>query len=210
MVLDYAARFPFGPRSPAGIVLVDGGITQLDDLPGATWEATRDRLTPPRLAGTPLEEFISQLKVWNAGWWPEDEARQEQITSIILANFEVDDSERISPHLSFDHHMQIVRHMWDFKTKERIERFGCPALAILARPAPGGSAGENHYLEAKEYAVARARAIQPNLQITWMENTIHDIPLQRPEELAGMITSFARSLEPAKNAGIFYSPGATI
>ncbi len=210
VVLDYAARFSSGPRSPAGIVLVDGGINQLNDLPGATWEATRDRLTPPHLAGTPLEEFISRLKVWNAGWLPEDEERQEQILSIILANFDVDDNEKIAPHLSFDHHMQIVRHMWDFKTIERIERLRCPSLAILARLAPAGSSGEDQFLMAKERAVIRARTIQPGLQITWLENTIHDIPLQRPQELAGMITSFARSLEPAKDARIFYSPGAGV
>jgi hypothetical protein len=43
LALDHAARFPSWPRAPLGIVLVDGGMTQMDDLPGATWEQTSQR-----------------------------------------------------------------------------------------------------------------------------------------------------------------------
>ena len=46
---DYAAHYPQGHLSPAGIVLIDGGIVQLSDEPGMTWEIARDRLTPPKL-----------------------------------------------------------------------------------------------------------------------------------------------------------------
>ena len=45
LALDYAARFPFGPLSPAGIVLVDGGMAQLNARPATAGPAPR---TGPR------------------------------------------------------------------------------------------------------------------------------------------------------------------
>jgi hypothetical protein len=39
--------------------------------------------------------------------------------------------------------------------------------------------------------VARAKAIQPRVRVRWFEDTIHDIPLQRPDELAAELSAFA-------------------
>ncbi len=61
VALEYAARNVAGPWSPSGLALVDGGIGQLDDVPGATWEDVQAALTPPRLAGTPLDVFLARL-----------------------------------------------------------------------------------------------------------------------------------------------------
>ncbi len=121
VALDFASRFPIGPLAPAGLVLVDGGMNQMDDFPGATWEKMRERLTPPRLAGLPLDAFLSRLSSSNPAWQPDDRAVQ-----IILANFEVNVDETIKPRLSFEHHMQIVRAMWEFKTYAHYERLNCP------------------------------------------------------------------------------------
>lgn len=188
LALDFAARFPAGPRAPAGIVLIDGGMTQMDDH-GATWEATRDRLTPPRLAGTPLDTFVARLTRPNPRWVPGEEAIQ-----IILANFEITEDETISPRLDFDHHMQIVRAMWDFKTYASFERVRCPVLLVPARPAEPISASEQEYLVKKEQGIEQARQRLKWLTVRWMENSVHDIPLQRPAELADIIAGFANGV----------------
>ena len=47
-----------GERAPRGIVLVDGGITQMDDRDGETWESLSERLAPPRLEGMTVEAFM--------------------------------------------------------------------------------------------------------------------------------------------------------
>ena len=91
VALDFASRFPIGPLAPAGLVLVDGGMTQMDDFPGATWETMRERLTPPRLAGLALETFLAHLNAPNRVWQPDDHSVQ-----IILANFEVGEDETIA------------------------------------------------------------------------------------------------------------------
>ena len=208
LALDYAARFPVGPRAPRALILVDGGMNQLNDAPGATWETTRERLAPPRLAGTPLEDFLHLFdRHWSA-WQPDEHAR-----SIILANFEVredaDDTspvgsapvERIYPHLSFDHHMQIVRAMWDFPTYERFTRLRCPVLLVPAQPTEPRSEGDEIFLAFKRRGVEQAQQRNKNLRVHWMVDSIHDIPLQHPAELAQLMIDFIGSNgNPSSNA----------
>lgn len=188
VALDFAGRFPIGPLAPAGLVLVDGGMTQLDDFPGATWETMRERLTPPRLSGMPLESFLARLHSPNPIWQPDDRAIQ-----IILANFEVREDETITPRLSFEHHMQIVHAMWDFKTYTHYSRLKCPVLMVPAVPAPDAPPRDQKYLASKERGLQRAEQLIPNLQIERMQS-IHDIPLQHPQALAQRILQFAGQL----------------
>jgi len=188
IVLNYAARFGIGPRAPAGIVLVDGGITELDDA-GATWDEMEQRLTPPRLAGMPLEKFLPRLQAWIGEW-----GGSEQAVSITLGNFEIGEDERIYPRLAIERHMRIVRSIWDFKTYEYFSRVRCPALMIPVRPKAPLSPPDQAFLQAKERGVGHAQKAMREVQVAWMEDTIHDIPLQRPEALADLISDFAASL----------------
>jgi hypothetical protein len=52
--------------------------------------------------------------------------------------------------------------------------------------------------EAKRAAVERALHLLPDARATWFEETMHDIPLQRPAELA---TELARFAEEAADRG---------
>ncbi len=192
LALDYAARYPHGPRAPSGIALVDGGATQMDEA-GLPWEQMRDRLTPPRLAGMPLQAFLAQLGSFNSRWQPDSQAIQ-----IILANFDVTEQEIITPHLSFEHHMQIVRAMWEFKTYQYYTRLRCPVLIVPARPAEPLSPQEQEFLALKKRGVARAQETIKDVRVHWMEDSIHDIPLQRPAELAELLAEFAKGLKVSK------------
>jgi pimeloyl-ACP methyl ester carboxylesterase len=186
LALEYAARFPIGARAPAGLVLVDGGFTQMDQFPGATWELMRERLTPPKLAGTPVEVFLSMLGAAPQKWQPDDQAIQA-----ILANFEISADETIFPRLSFEHHMQILRSIWEHQTYARFERVRCPVLVIPASPPGPLNADDQAFLEFKRKGVAQAQSKMSDLRVHWMDDTIHDIPLQRPAELASLIAGFA-------------------
>ena len=189
LALDYAARLPVGPRAPAGIVLVDGGMHQFDQAPDASWESTRQRLEPPPLAGMPLEELLARIHNPSHGWQPDDAAIQ-----IILANFEISVDETVFPRLSFEHHMQIVRALWEFQTYARYERLRCPALLVPARPALPYSDPERHFLTSKERGIQLLTGRFSNIRVHWMPDTVHDIPLQRPAELAGIMLDFVTAL----------------
>ncbi|MFO7623017.1 MAG: alpha/beta hydrolase [Anaerolineales bacterium] len=185
LALEYAARFPIGPRAPAGLVLVDGGFTQMDQFPGATWELMRERLTPPKLAGTPVEVFLSMVGATSQKWQPDDHAIQA-----ILANFEISTDEAIYPHLSLEHHLQILRSIWEYQTHARFERVRCPVLMIPASSPSPLSAEETAFLELKRKGVMQAQLKISDLRVHWMDETIHDIPLQRPVELASLMAEF--------------------
>jgi pimeloyl-ACP methyl ester carboxylesterase len=189
IALDYAAQFPFGPRSPAGLVLVDGGVMQLDDAPGATWKETRERLTPPRLGGMPAEDFLARITTWTSEW-----GSDERIPQIVLGNFEIAEDETIWPHLTFERHMQIVRAMWEFKTYEKYQRLRCPVMMVPARPAEPLSEREAEFLASKERGAAYLQSRYERVAVYWLGDTVHDIPLQRPAELGNLIAKFSASL----------------
>jgi pimeloyl-ACP methyl ester carboxylesterase len=189
LALDYAARFAVGPRAPAGVILVDGAHFQLDDFPGATWEEMRQRLAPPRLAGMPLHALLERLQNVHPAWQPDPQDRQ-----IILANFEITEEDTVLPHLSFENHMKIVAAMWDFKTYAHFNRLRCPALAVPAQPPPPLSPREAEFLPVKQAGLARIQQINPAVQVRWMQDSIHDIPLQSPEPLAQVILEFLEQL----------------
>ena len=190
VALDYAAQAPRTPRYPCGIFLVDGGVIQMDALPGATWETTSQRLAPPRLAGTPLGDFLRRMDGWRDAWKPEDPGADP--VPIILANFDIDENERIYPRLTFERHMQIVRAMWEFQTYQAYETVRCPVRLVLAQPAAVNTEQEQMYLDARQRSAAVLQGRYPGLQVQWMADSIHDLPLQRPASLAAEINRFGR------------------
>lgn len=191
LAVDYASRVRVGPFAPAGIILVDGGMIEMKAIPSATWEGTRQRLTPPRLAGTPVQDFIERLQTWNSDWGPD-----EQAISIILSNFEISEQETISPRLSLDRHMQILAAMWEFPTFERFAQVRCPVLVIPTRPKLPVPDEQKPFLAAKQQGIERLKQINPSAQVQWFVDTIHDIPLQRPEQLADAIEAFVNTHQP--------------
>jgi pimeloyl-ACP methyl ester carboxylesterase len=180
--LEYAARHPFGPLAPAAVVLVDGGLIGLQDGPEGDWESVRERLKPPALSGMPVEQFIERLRKGLPGWEPDETSVQA-----ILANFVVDEEETISPQLSLENHLAILHSLWEYQPLAALRRVNCPVLAVLAQP-PGNE--PNEFLERKQRAVPQAVQARPDLQVLWMPDSIHDLPLQRPQELVRAILDF--------------------
>jgi pimeloyl-ACP methyl ester carboxylesterase len=136
-----------------------------------------------------VEAFLRMIQKETADWQPDD-----AVFPILLADFEVDDQERITPRLTYERHMRIVRSIWDFKTYARFSQVRCPVLMIPARPPAPHSEFDRNWVAAKERGVALAQESIQNLEVAWMEDTFHDIPLQRPAELARLIANFAASL----------------
>jgi pimeloyl-ACP methyl ester carboxylesterase len=204
LALEFAARFPFGPLAPAGIVLVDGGMTQLDQAKQAgqlmTFEQMRAQMQPPDLDGTPLETFLAHLEAGDQDW-----KADERVVRIILSNFKVTQQsapdearepiEVIHPHLSREHHMQIVRSMWEYPTYRRFSLVRCPVLMVPAQPPPQASDRDREYLIMKREGILKAQETIDDLQLHWLENSVHDIPLQHPQALAEIIAQFNTSLE---------------
>jgi len=50
------------------------------------------------------------------------------------------------------------------------------------------------HLERKHLGLARARLAIDRLEVSWMEDSQHDLPLQRPRALANRIEAFVKAV----------------
>ncbi len=173
------------PDRVSELVLIDGGFLQVGDR--IDWPTTEKFLEPPDLMGTPVDEFRAGMKMWiGSAWSPEAEA-------ITLQNFEVRADGTIAPWLRKSNHMQVVRAIWEHRPSELWTRVQCPVLMIPAVAPEPHDARTRDTLENKHRNIALAEQHLKRSQTIWMTDTIHDIPLQRPAELAQAIKTFARA-----------------
>jgi pimeloyl-ACP methyl ester carboxylesterase len=186
LAVEYARHHRTGPARPRGLVLVDGAMTQLADVPGASWTAVRRRLAPPRLAGLTVDQLRQRLTAPGRAWMPNLHAQQ-----IVLANFQVDDRGRIRPHLTRQRHLQLLRSIWEYRVHAAYPELPCPVLLLPAVPPSPRTATEDLYLAEKRKGVARARRVIRDVRVRWMWDTVHDVPLQRPIALSNEILRFA-------------------
>lgn len=178
VVLDFAVRFPERTR---GIVLVDGGLTDLRDA-FPTWEICWDRLAPPQLVGLPLSSVQGYFRSSHADW------PQEGVEGS-LGNFEVRPDQTIAPWLSRDHHRAILESMYGQRIADLWRLLRVPALIV---PVDGG---ESEWTKSKrsgaDAAVAAAGLAGVSVRVRWFKGD-HDIHAQHPAELTRAILTADR------------------
>ncbi len=182
VALQYAATYP---ARVTALTLVDGATNQLAHRPGWTREQALVDLAPPRFAGTPRETFLSYFKSGPLGqqWTPEME-------DSVLHIVQLRDDDTVAPRLDFENHLQIIGAMWDQPTVELYPRVRCPLKLIVAEQQHSSEEQQTFFARRND-GIARIQSIVPSVQVARMPDTIHDIPLQRPRELAEEIMSNA-------------------
>lgn len=184
VALELAARHP---ERVGALLLVDGGFGMLRERPGATWEQVSRDLAPPRFAGTPRETFLG----WIRQGIPTANPAVEEI-ELNIVELRLDDT--VGPRLSFERHMRILRAMWDETPDDLFGAVRAPTLYVLAEGlrAPEDTA-EDGFLAAKRHGAALASQRMNSarsVEVIWMPDTVHDIPLHRPDELAARMVNF--------------------
>lgn len=176
------------PEAVSGLVLIDGGFSELQSRPGMTWERAEQMLAPPDLSSFTWERFVETAKQWSLGlvWSPEVEAA-------VLANFEIGEDGRIRPRLRRDRHMRIVRALWEQRVSQLFPRVHCPVLLLPAMQQVEGRMAE--MTVRKMESVERALSLLARGSVVWLEDAIHDVPLQRPDLVANLIIEFAQKIE---------------
>jgi pimeloyl-ACP methyl ester carboxylesterase len=182
VALEAAVRFP---RSFAGVVLIDGGVTPMRrSFP--SWTAAKEALAPPHLAGTPVEEFRAMIRTFFADFVDVT----PDVEDIILSVMRVDRAGRIRPNLSRANHFRILRTIWLQDPLALHAALRVPTLAILAHRS--AQAEDAAWELAKRSAAAELRETGSPTRVRWVEG-IHDVPLQHPEALAALIRRWART-----------------
>jgi pimeloyl-ACP methyl ester carboxylesterase len=178
VALQFGASYP---DRAAGVALVDGGLSS----PGErwSWEDALARLTPPEIDGRLWADMWVRSRERNR--LADDARTEEAVKSLFL----VDEEGRIKRRFRIPNHLKVVRALWEFPASETLNQVHCPVLALPARQPTDDPA----HLASKIAAADRAVAAHPNVRVHWMEDSVHDVPLQRPGELAEELATFAAS-----------------
>lgn len=170
VVIEMAARHPDVAR---GLVCVDGGWFE----PSATfptWEACREALAPPRLAGRRLVEVEGYIRGAHPDW-------PETGIAGTLANFEVRPDGTIAPWLTYERHLTVLRGMWDHHPRLR---YGEVRVPVLLLPVGRGEVDERARFGQR--VVEEARQALPNARVRPFTGD-HDIHAQHPTEVADVM-----------------------
>lgn len=163
------------PDRVIGSVAIDGGAFEMSRR-FATWEDCAAALAPPRLAGTRASRLEAAIRASNRDW-PESGIRGS------LSNFEYHDDGTLSPWLTFDRHMQILRAMFDHRPTELYPLIERP---IVFMPADSGL--ESHTREREEILDLAQRSLA-RCRVHWFRPAHHDLHAQHPERCADVIVT---------------------
>jgi pimeloyl-ACP methyl ester carboxylesterase len=182
VVLHFAVTYP---DRAAGVALLDGGTGS----PGErwSWDQTLARLTPPDIDGMLWSDLRQRMHARNGA------LADPRVEAVSRSLFDIDAEGRIRRRFRIPNHLKIVRALWEQRPAELLPRLRCPLLVLPARQ----SSDPPEARAAKAEAIARVVQLRPQARVRWFEDTIHDVPLQRPNELAAELVAFAHDVLPA-------------
>ena len=167
------------PELPKGLVFVDGGMINSSARYSSLDEA-REQMAPPDFSGINAEQFSRRVRNGQLG-----SLMTGQIEEIVLANFEVQADGTIKARLSRDNHIRIIEALWEHHPPDLYPGVSCPVLVMPARQKRDPASLERR--ESREKSVAAAVAAMAKAEVVWLEDSVHDVPLQRPELVASII-----------------------
>jgi pimeloyl-ACP methyl ester carboxylesterase len=177
------------PELLQGIVFVDGGTIDAS----ARYDRLEDALVqmaPPEFRGVTPAQFLERVR--SGGQWATlIEQHGPPAEEIILGNFETLDDGTIRAKLSRDNHLRIIEALWDHHPRELYPNAACPVLMMPSRQRHNPDAYERTL--ARSESIAAAERLLPNSKTVWLDDSIHDVPVQRPELVAETIREHIQS-----------------
>lgn len=189
-----------GWRQPAllrGVACVDGGWIELRRR-FPQWEQCAGVLAPPVTAGRPAAEVEAGLRARHPDW-------PEQGIAGAMACFERRPDGTVAPWLSFEHHLAILRSLWEHEPSSRYRDIALPVLLLPAgtatdvglggagsHPAGGGGGGGAGGDGSDGWAADRRRQVDeaagalPRSRVHWMAGD-HDLHAQQPDRVAALL-----------------------
>lgn len=167
------------PERVLAVVAIDGGLGSARDA-GSSREAARAALTPPRLALPPeeLTELLSRGPL--APWWSPD------VAAAVLPLFAVGADGLARARLAFESHLAIVDDLLDADPEGWLARIRCPTWLVSCEPIDA-----DEWTGRKAAALDRAAALLARPRLQRWRGAVHDVPLQWPGLVAGLIRAAA-------------------
>ena len=172
------------PDLISGLCFVDGGLIEISRTPGNSLEKALVNMAPPLWEGVSASDVRERLK--RRDWGEQDDtSTSANLEEIVMANLETHPDGSINARLSRKNHLEVVKAFWNHKPSKLFEHIRCPTLILSARM---GSENTDRQVLKNELLNEAAQKIAINKSM-WLENSIHDVPIQRPELLASILTN---------------------
>ena len=172
------------PNLLRGLVFVDGGTIDAS----ARYPTLHDALTqmaPPDFSGVTPAAFLRRIRESGGQWAELLDHPGQPAEAIILANFDTLPDGTLSSKLSRENHLRIIEALWPHRPQELYPQVTCPVLLMPARQQANPDAYERHLARAQ--SIAAAQRLLPRSATVWLEDSIHDVPVQRPQLVAETI-----------------------
>lgn len=180
VVVTLAARHP---DVVAGLALVDGGwFSPADQFP--SWEACERALRPPDIDGTPVAQVRDFMRQAHPGW-------SDAAIEATVANLAVAPDGTVRRRLSIEHHMAIVRSMWDDPPRQHYPAVTVPVVLMPALPADPEDAVP------RRSRIAATAAALPDATVSEYVGGDHDLHAQQPDRVADDLLALAARLDAA-------------
>ena len=174
------------PNETVGLCLVDGGTIEISADPGMTLEQAREAMAPPDFTGLTLQQLREMGKSRDFGF-----EITPEVEKIMLANFEIDPrDDTVRARFPRKSHMAVIDAFWAHRPSELYQRVACP---VLLMPTKSTASPAQEWDQARRDSIETAVRLLPNSKTVWLEDSIHDVPLQRPELVASVIEDHVRS-----------------
>ena len=183
VALEYAVARPEVPR---GLCFVDGGTIEVSARPGMTLERAKEEMAPPDFTGMTVDQLKERFRSWRGGV-----PATPELAAIRMSNFEVGDDNTVRARLSRENHMRLIEAFWEHRPSLLYSRVECPVLLMPARTANTEPESARRFRTEESIAVA-TKELRCSKTV-WLEDSIHDVPLQRPELVATVIREHIQS-----------------
>ena len=137
-------------------------------------------MAPPDFTGVTVEHLKEMAR--SRDWGFELTPQIEEITSAV---FEVVEDNTVRARFSRQNHMAVIDAFWGHKPSALYAKVACPVLLMPTRRGAAQLSEERRLSMEKQLALAGR--LLPVSETVWLEDSVHDVPLQRPELLAKVL-----------------------
>jgi pimeloyl-ACP methyl ester carboxylesterase len=177
------------PSRCLALVALDGGFSS----PPAGFDraAARKRLEPPRLA-MPPDDLVAMLSSRAPGGKWTDE-----VAAAVLPIFEVGSDGLARARLPFETHMSVLDGLLDYDAPAVLRRVQCPVWLVSCESLDS----DDEWTQHKRASLDDISPMLVRPRVLRWAGAVHDVPLQWPDLVAGLIRSAVNDPDVGPNTG---------
>ena len=185
IALHYAAT---NPQLVSGLIFIDGGLIDISSVPNNSLEKALVDMAPPIFNGVNKEQLLEMFG--NRSWKDRDQiSLQADLDDIGISKFDTNPDGTVIAKFSRSSHLNVIKELWTHNPREFLTQVQCPTLNLPARM----DQNTNDRFQRRNELIEFAESHIDSFTTIWLENSIHDVPLQRPLLVADHILNWTTS-----------------